>query len=49
MTGTPVVQVAGPHGAFIKDKMPSWIKHSHPSHIQRLRAGLFAGHVNEDQ
>lgn len=49
MTGTPVVQVAGPNGAFIKDKMPSWIKHSHPSHIQRLRAGLFAGHVNEDQ
>lgn len=49
MTGTPVIQVAGPNGAFIKDKMPSWIKHSHPSHIQRLRAGLFAGHVNEDQ
>ena len=49
MTGTPVVQVAGPHGAFIKDKMPSWIKHSHPSHIKRLGAGLFAGHVNEDQ
>ncbi|MFJ2331238.1 NEL-type E3 ubiquitin ligase domain-containing protein [Pseudomonas helleri] len=49
MTGTHVVQVAGPHGAFIKDKMPSWVKHSHPSHIQRLRAGLFAGHVKQDQ
>lgn len=49
MTDTHVVQVAGPHGAFIKDKMPSWVKHSHPSHIQRLRAGLFAGHVKQDQ
>ena len=41
MTTWRVSAGLGPHAAFIKGKVPGWIKHSRVADIKRLKQGLF--------
>ena len=45
MEGSYIRNGLGPHAAFIKGKMPGWIKHSHVADIKRLKPGL----VSQDE
>ena len=36
----------GPHAAFIKSRLPGWIKHSHVADLKRLAPGLWQGQVS---
>ena len=46
MTTWRVSAGLGPHAAFIKGKVPGWIKHSRVADIKRLKQGLFV-HADE--
>ncbi|NNA05804.1 hypothetical protein HBN65_03115 [Pseudomonas lundensis] len=44
MTDISTANGLGPHAAFIEEKLPAWIKHSHRKDLVRLRAGAVLGH-----
>ncbi|MFP3516829.1 DUF6543 domain-containing protein [Pseudomonas sp. SIMBA_077] len=44
MTNIPTPERLGPHAEFIEQKLPTWIKHSHPKDLKRLRSGAALGH-----
>ena len=44
MTAISTANGLGPHAAFIEEKLPAWIKHSHRNDLVRLRAAAVSGH-----
>lgn len=49
MTQWRVSAGLGPHAAFIKSKLPGWIRHSRVADIQRLKQGLLIHPDAEDE
>ena len=44
MTDISTANGLGLHAAFIEEKLPAWIKHSHRKDLVRLRTGAVLGH-----
>ena len=47
MESSYIVSGPGPHAAFIKSRIPAWVKHSAVADIKRLKPGLFPAHASE--